>query len=126
MLNKHMDRRAASGTFILVVVLCICSVVLSAACDKTSSVRISNRSSEPISLLVAGGVPDEVTILPGHDTSIEQLPERDLDFTLKHEDGSVLFSGTMTWRELCDSDFRLVVTDRGLQKLRGPARTATE
>lgn len=61
-----------------------------------------------------GGSPEHFTVQPQGDVTL--LGGRDdLPLTVEKVTGVRIFSGMLTWRELQDRNFRLVITDEGLE-----------
>ncbi len=89
----------------------ILSLLLVVACDELADTPLRNESE---AAFVYDGALD-ITVEPGEEITLSEFPGYDLEFRLLTLDGAVLFDGVVPWAYLEAMDFRLVVTDDGLQ-----------
>ncbi len=97
-------------TRILVVSLSLVVVALLAmACDPSHAITYENRTNESLEILYNGRF--NFSLEPGETKTVDEIEFDDATFSARTSDGRVIYSRDITWEELEDEGWRIIITD---------------
>ena len=96
----------------------------SMACDPGHPVTYDNRTDQPVEIFVNGFF--DGALAPMEKKTFDKIEFGTATFEARDFSGRVLYSETLTWDELKDAGWRIVITDEGGGTSPSPTRRENE